>query len=265
MAEVLSRDPSERAGGRVHRAIAIIPARLGSTRFPRKVLADKTGKPLIQHVVEAASRAGSVERVIVATDSREVVDAVSRFGGVALLTSKEHPNGTSRIAEAASLLRLSVDQIVVNVQGDEPEIEPEVIDASVRVLVDGEGEVGTVASPFATDESADNPNIVKVVRTLDGRALYFSRSMIPHDRDRTGSDEARPLRHVGIYAYRVGLLRRYATMPETPLERVERLEQLRILEHGYRIMVAVQDSRHAGIDTPEQYESFVTRWVARHP
>lgn len=245
------------------KAIAIIPARLGSTRFPRKVLADETGKPLIQHVVEAASRAASVERVIVATDSREVVDAVSRFGGVALLTSKEHPNGTSRIAEAASLLRLSVDQIVVNVQGDEPEIEPEVIDESVRVLVEGEGEVGTVASPLSNAEDAENPNIVKVVRGLDGRALYFSRSPIPYDRDRSGSDESRPLRHVGIYAYRVGLLRRYVTMEESPLERVERLEQLRVLEHGYRIMVAVRESHHAGIDTREQYEAFVSRWRER--
>ncbi len=265
MAEILSQDSPELSGRHLPQAIAIIPARLGSTRFPRKVLADKTGKPLIQHVVEAASKAESVERVIVATDSREVVDAVSRFGGVALLTSENHPNGTSRIAEAASLLRLSDDQIVINVQGDEPEIEPEVIDASVRALVDGEGEVGTVASPLAPDESADNPNIVKVVRSLDGRALYFSRSTIPHDRDRTGTDEARPLRHVGIYAYRVGLLRRYATMPESPLERIERLEQLRVLEHGYRIMVAVQESRHAGIDTPEQYQAFLERCSDRRP
>lgn len=244
-------------------AIAIIPARLGSTRFPRKVLADATGKPLIQHVVEGAARASTVERVIVATDSREVVDAVARFRGVALLTAREHPNGTSRIGEAVALLRLPVLQVVVNVQGDEPEIEPEVIDACVRALIDTDSDIGTVASPMQNSEDAENPNIVKVVRGIDGRALYFSRAPIPYDRDRSGGDEARPLRHIGVYAYRVGFLRKYAALPETALERVERLEQLRALEHGYRISVAIQESRHSGVDTPEQYEAFVERWKAR--
>lgn len=261
MAEL--QQPFSGVSGRFTGAIAIIPARLGSTRFPRKVLADVTGKPLIQHVVEAAARASTVERVIVATDSREVVDAVARFRGVALLTSRDHPNGTSRIGEAAALLRLPVSQVVVNVQGDEPEIEPEVIDACVHALVDTDSDIGTVASPMQNSEDAENPNIVKVVRGVDGRALYFSRAAIPHDRDRSGGDEVRPLRHIGVYAYRVGFLRKYTALSETPLERVERLEQLRVLEHGYRISVAIQESRHSGVDTPEQYAAFVERWKAR--
>ncbi|MGH7245101.1 MAG: 3-deoxy-manno-octulosonate cytidylyltransferase [Phycisphaerales bacterium] len=238
--------------------VAIIPARLGSTRFPGKVLANKTGKPLIQHVCEAAKRSRLLLRVVVATDDETVMAAVKSFGGDAVMTRTDHPNGTSRLAEAAQKLGLSPDAIVVNVQGDEPEIEPEVIDAAVRAL--GEAPVATVASPMNETDAA-NPNIVKVVVRLDGTALYFSRARVPHVRDAANASSGRPLRHVGLYVYRRSFLDRYLTLAQTPLERSESLEQLRILEHGYTIAVATlaNEVGYAGIDTPEQYEAFVKR------
>ncbi|MFZ4575834.1 MAG: 3-deoxy-manno-octulosonate cytidylyltransferase, partial [Phycisphaerales bacterium] len=160
-------------------AVAIIPARLGSTRFPRKVLAAATGKPLIQHVWERARAAWSVRRVVIATDDPEVSAAVASFGGEALMTRRDHPNGTARLAEAAALLALTDDDVVVNVQGDEPEVDPFVIDAAVAKMHDSNADVATVASPFAAGEDPTNPNIVKVVLALDGHAIYFSRSLIP--------------------------------------------------------------------------------------
>lgn len=260
-------------------AVGIIPARLGSTRFPGKVLAAETGRPLIQHVYEAAKCARSLARVIVATDDERVATAVRAFGGETALTRTDHPNGTSRLAEAVVKLRLPHDQIIVNVQGDEPELDPATIDASVQAFIDGERSrgpwteraglavgsmfsglaVATAAAPFTTSEQAADPNCVKVVRALDGTALYFSRSQIPFDRDRAASAPSVWLRHVGIYVYRCGFLRAYAALPSTPLEKLEQLEQLRVLEHGGQIAVALVARAHAGIDTPEQYAAFVQR------
>ncbi len=254
--------------------VALIPARLGSTRFPRKALADETGTPLVVHVCERAREAPSVERVVVATDAEEIATAVRTAGFEAVMTG-EHPNGTSRLVEASRVLGLSPGDVVVNVQGDEPEIEPGVIDAAVGALRVEPGSaygadagrrraaVGTVASPIAPGDDPADPNVVKVVLGAPARAsdvapaLYFSRAAIPHDRD--GDGGARWLRHVGIYAYLVETLGGYASMDETPLERAERLEQLRWLEHGLPIAVAVRESSHAGIDTPEQYRAFVER------
>ena len=238
-------------------AVILIPARLASERFPRKVLASETGKPLIQHVYEAASRAASAARVVIATDADEVHEAVRAFGGESVMTDAAHPNGTSRLAQAATLLDLPDESIVVNVQGDEPEIEPAVIDAAVAAL--GDAPMSTVGSPFAADEDPANPNIVKVVAGQDGRALYFSRALVPHDRDNTGHAAATPTKHVGLYVYRRDFLQTYSTLPPTPLEQTEKLEQLRVLEHGYRINVAICQTRHHGIDTPEQYAAFVER------
>ncbi len=265
---------------RDRKAVAIIPARMGSTRFPAKALADETGKPLVVHVCEQAAKAGSVSRVVVATDDQRIRAAVEAHAFEALMTSPEHPNGTSRLAQAATLLKLKAHQIVVNVQGDEPEIEPEVIDGAVAALgastaIDrtadrtaGGGErfqwVGTVASPIEREEDAENPNVVKVVLgALEAdlcvaQGLYFSRAKIPYSRDQT--ETAGYFRHVGIYAYPVSALNAYLTLEETPLERVERLEQLRWLEHGCPIAVAIRASAHTGIDTPEQYRAFVERW-----
>lgn len=234
-------------------AVAIVPARLASERFPRKVLASETGKPLIQHAAEAAARAATITRVVVAADDREIAEALAPFGTEVVLTG-EHPNGTSRLAEAARLLDLPDDTVVVNVQGDEPEIEPEVIDAAVGAL--GDCPVATVGSPFAPGDDPANPNIVKVVTRCDGRALCFTRALVPHPRSDGG---AKPLRHVGIYVYRRSFLEVYASLAPTPLEITERLEQLRVLEHGYDIAVAACESSHEGIDTPEQYARFVER------
>lgn len=244
--------------------VAIIPARLGSTRFPGKVLADKTGKPLIQHVCEAAARSRLLSRVVVATDDRAVLGVVKGFGGEAVLTGTEHPNGTSRLAEASQRLGLGPDTIVVNVQGDEPEIEASVIDAAVEAL--GSAPVATVATPMNPDEAA-NPNIVKVVVRCDGTALYFSRARVPFIREAANAEAGRPLRHVGLYVYRRSFLDRYLTLTPTPLERAESLEQLRILEHGFTIAVATlsREVGYAGIDTPEQYEAFVKRTLASGP
>ena len=256
------------------KAVAIIPARMGSTRFPGKALASETGRPLVVHVCERAAGAGSIGRVVVATDSQEIRSAVESHGFEAVMTGA-HPNGTSRLAEAAEVLGLEASRIVVNVQGDEPEIEGGVIDGAVAALcaerIDPRfpdagrvgAHVGTVMSRIADPGSFTDPNVVKVVSGLVepddaiARVLYFSRAGVPMDRDGVGGVVA--YRHVGIYAYRVADLRTYMTLGETPLERAERLEQLRWLEHGYAIAAAVRESSHTGIDTPEQYAAFVAR------
>jgi 3-deoxy-manno-octulosonate cytidylyltransferase (CMP-KDO synthetase) len=246
-------------------ATVIIPARLGSTRFPGKVLADRTGRPMIRHVVEAAARARGVARVVVAADDEAVSRAVRAFGGECVMTRRDHPNGTSRLAEAAAILGLPGDAVVVNVQGDEPEIEPAIIEAGLNALAGSAAPMATVASPFGPDEDPANPNIVKVVLRLDGTAMYFSRAAIPFVRD-PGGGGIPPLRHVGLYVYRRGFLDAYTMLDSTELERTEQLEQLRVLAHGYPIAVAVEPTRGlSGIDTPEQYEAFVQRWRRAHP
>lgn len=239
--------------------VAIIPARFGSTRFPGKPLADDTGKPLIQHVVEAAARAERVDRVLVATDDQRICDAVGAWGGVSVMTATTHPNGASRLAEAADIIGLEDDDTIVNVQGDEPEIDPVLIDAAVDTLLASDAHVATIASPFAAGEDPADPNIVKVVVGVRGEALYFSRAVIPHHREMHESAAASPLKHVGLYVYRRPFLRKYIALDPTPLEQTERLEQLRILEHGVAITVAVRTALHTGVDTPEQYAAFVSR------
>lgn len=249
-------------------ATAIVPARLGSTRFPRKVLARETGTPLVVHVCRRAAMAQRVGQVVVATDEDEVARAVSEAGFRTVMTSPDHENGTSRLAEAATLLGLGDKDLVVNVQGDEPEIDPSVIDGAIEALTrpGTAASVGTVVAPFATDEDPSDPNIVKAVVSLlwpedsVGLAIYFSRARVPHQRDPGAG--VRPLKHIGIYAYTAGALRRYVALEPTPLERTEKLEQLRWLEHGDRIAVALRTARHHGIDTPEQYAAFVRRWHA---
>ncbi|MEC9372323.1 MAG: 3-deoxy-manno-octulosonate cytidylyltransferase [Planctomycetota bacterium] len=244
--------------------IVIIPARHGSVRFPGKPLANETGRPLIQHVVESARRCAAVARVVVATDDARIEEAVRGFGGECVMTRADHENGTSRLAEAAEALGLGDDAVVVNVQGDEPEIEGEVSEGAIEALEAPGAVMGTVGSMFAADEDPADANIVKVVRRLDGTALYFSRALIPHLREGVGEGEGeRALKHVGIYAYRRDFLRTYVGLSPTPLERTERLEQLRALEHGFAIGVEVRRAAHHGIDTPQQYAAFVERWRAR--
>ena len=243
-----------------HAAIAVIPARIGSTRFPRKLLADKTGKPLIVHVVERVRQAASIARIIVATDHKDIYSAVADAGADVVMTSANHPNGTSRIAEVVANMP-DRPEIVVNVQGDEPEIEPEVIDLLVAGLrADPEAPMATLVSEFQEGEDPANPNIVKVLVDQQQRAIYFSRALVPFDRDRAGIT---PLKHPGIYAYRPDFLLEYVKLPATPLEQIEKLEQLRAIEHGYKIAVIQTRTAHHGIDTPEQYEQFVERWRAQ--
>ena len=245
-------------------AVVIIPARLGSTRFPRKVLADATGRPLIRHVWERASLS-SAERVVIATDADEVAAAVRSFGGEVVMTSSTHENGTSRLAEASGTLGLGDDVIVVNVQGDEPEMDPRAIDEVVRLLESSKAPMSTIATPIEDEAVYRAASAVKVVLRggPDGeaRAMYFSRSPIPHVRD--AGDPIRALLHVGIYGYRAGFLREYARLEPTPLERSEKLEQLRALQHGFDIAVGVLEMKSVGVDTPEDYERFVERWRHR--
>ncbi len=237
-------------------AIAIIPARYASTRLPGKPLLAETGKPLIQHVVEAVQNASALGRIVVATDDARIADAVAAFGGEAVMTSADCRTGTDRLAEAAGTLGLADDAIVVNVQGDEPDIPPACLDALVALLVDTDAPMATLCTPLPAEKAAD-PNKVKVVRAGNGLALYFSRSLIPHDRDATG--EASHFLHLGVYAYRAGFLKHFAGLPSTPAESVEKLEQLRALEHGFPIAVAEVDYDGVGIDTPEDYAQFVAR------
>lgn len=256
--------------------VVCIPARYASTRFPAKVLARDTGKYLIQHTWEQARKARLPERVVIAADDERIAQAAREFGAECVLTSPEHNSGTDRIAEAVG--RSDAD-IVVNVQGDEPRIDPDHIDRLARMLLDDpEAPMATLAAPFTTREQIPDPNVVKVVvsslvarrssleagrTTYDGpvRAIYFSRSPIPYDRDRAGvGDAGHYLRHIGVYAYRREFLLKITSLPQTPLEKLEKLEQLRAIENGYTILVGRVEHTCEGIDTPEQYAAFVKRW-----
>jgi 3-deoxy-manno-octulosonate cytidylyltransferase (CMP-KDO synthetase) len=244
----------------------IIPARLQSTRLPRKLLLDETGRPLIEYTWRAACRATSLKRVLIAADSDEIARVVTAFGGQCELTG-DHPSGTDRIAEVARRCCPDGD-IFVNIQGDEPEIDPANIDAVVAALVDcPDAQMATLATPMTSLEQVNASSCVKVVVAADGRALYFSRAAIPFCRDRT-PDEAlrtdRPwLLHLGIYAYRADFLRKLTTLPPSRLEQLEKLEQLRALEAGARIQVAVVEHHSVGIDTPDDYARFVERQRVR--
>ena len=227
---------------------AIIPARWASTRFPGKPLVLLRGKPLVQHVWERARRAKSVGSVIVATDDMRIAEAAFGFGAEVALTSPKHPTGTDRLAEVAA--KLPAARIVLNVQGDEPDIAPSTIDRLARELLDNPRlGMATAANPIVDLADARNPNVVKVVTDRDGRALYFSRSLIPHDRD--GAGGVRYLRHQGIYAYRRRVLLDFVRWKPTPLEQAEKLEQLRALEHGVSIGVVVVRCASVGVDAPE--------------
>jgi 3-deoxy-manno-octulosonate cytidylyltransferase (CMP-KDO synthetase) len=233
------------------RVVGLIPARYASKRFPGKALADLAGKPLLQHVVERARQARSLSEVVVATDDARIAAAVRAFGGKVQMTAATHPSGTDRIAEVARDLACD---LVVNIQGDEPLIDPAEIDAAVApLLADAWIPMGTLACPLSVEQAAD-PNAVKVVVGVDGFALYFSRAPIPYLRDGHRGGVSPHLLHIGLYVYRREVLLRLAGLPPTPLEELERLEQLRALEHGIRIRVVVTDHPSIGVDTPEDLE-----------
>jgi 3-deoxy-manno-octulosonate cytidylyltransferase (CMP-KDO synthetase) len=228
------------------KVLCVIPARYASTRLPGKPLADIAGRPMIQRVYERAVLAQAVNRVVVATDDERVLAAVAAFGGTAVLTSPRHPSGTDRLAEVAA--DYPGAKVVINVQGDEPLIDPALIDALAAVmLAEPELVMATAKSPLAETEYHD-PAAVKVVTDQAGYALYFSRSLIPYPRQREGFAACK---HIGIYAYRRDFLLRFAKLPPGALERAESLEQLRALENGYRIKVLSADSAAPGVDTPE--------------
>lgn len=236
----------------------LIPARLASTRLPDKALADIGGQPMVVRVARNAAEAGA-ETVVVATDHERIVQACSAHGVRALLTRADHASGSDRLAEACGLLGLDDEAIVVNVQGDEPLMPPEMIRRCARLLTDRTDCVmATVAHPIHDRADWLNPHVVKTVLDAQDRALYFTRAPVPFLRDSppgTLPSAPAPLRHLGLYAYRAGFLRRFPTLPESPLERTESLEQLRVLWHGERIAVHVTD--HApgtGVDTAEDLE-----------
>jgi 3-deoxy-manno-octulosonate cytidylyltransferase (CMP-KDO synthetase) len=245
--------------GRIRvKVLACIPARYGSTRFAGKVLAKDTGKFLIQHTYERACEARLAEKIIIAADDEKVVDACKSFGAECMLTSLEHQSGTDRIAEAVADIDV---EIVVNLQADEPEIDPANIDYLAELLIKNpDYPMATLAAEFQTAEQIADPNIVKVVLDCQGGAIYFSRSPIPYDREKAGIGEiGQYLRHLGIYAYRKEFLLKITTLPQTPLEKTEKLEQLRAIENGFPILVGKVEHTCDGIDTPEQYEAFVKR------
>ncbi len=247
------------------RVSAYIPARFGSTRFPGKPLARDTGKYLIQHVYEAVRRARRIDSCVVCTDDERILVAVRSFGGEAVMTRSDHASGTDRIAEAVSRASSSPPDVVLNVQGDEPEIDPAHLDRLVERLESSPGcEVATLASAFPSDADPSDPNCVKVVLRRDGNALYFSRARIPYRRDANTAIDAPPyLLHLGVYAYRREFLLEMASWPAARLEEIERLEQLRVLEHGRSIAVVTVSHAAPGIDTEPEYRAFVERCTRR--
>jgi 3-deoxy-manno-octulosonate cytidylyltransferase (CMP-KDO synthetase) len=236
----------------------IIPARYASTRLPGKPLLRQTGKYLVQHVYERACQARRADHVIVATDDPRIVTAVESFGGHVVRTRRDHPSGTDRVAEVAG--QLDAD-LVLNLQGDEPLIDPTALDLLFDLLVKHpQADMATLATPLRTREQWQSPNCVKVVCDATGRALYFSRSPIPHVRDGQPDFALRPARfllHLGLYAYRRPFLLRLAALPPEPLEQLEKLEQLRVLALGHPIQVGVVEQSGIGVDTYEDYERFV--------
>ena len=235
--------------------LVVIPARLGSTRLPRKPLADIGGKPMVVRVAERANQS-LAQSVVVATDSAEIEAVCNEHRIECLLTSPDHPTGTDRLAQVAQLLKLPANTLVVNVQGDEPLIPPELINQVAQTLASNtQCAISTIAVPISDLSEIDNPNVVKVVLNRAGEALYFSRASIPFVRDAQSTQKIEHLRHLGIYAYRADFLQAYSRLEAAPPEQAEALEQLRALWNGYRIAVhTAPEAPPAGVDTPEDLE-----------
>jgi len=246
------------------KVLGIIPARYGSTRFPGKPLALLAGRPMVQWVYERASQTELLKEVLVATDDQRIFDAVKKFGGRVVMTRADHPSGSDRIAEVAAT---SDAEIIVNIQGDEPLIEPAAIDRGVKILLDHPAaQVGTLVRPIRDAADLRNPNVVKVALAQDRTALYFSRSAIPFCRGLRRAQSSRAqtdaewllqhtyFKHIGLYIFRRDLLLQFVKWPLGVLERVESLEQLRLLEHGVRIHVAVTEYEARSVDTEEDWE-----------
>lgn len=236
--------------------IGVIPARFASSRFEGKVLADLMGKPLIQHVWERAKRATLLDKVIIACDDEKVKEAAKKFGAEVLFTASGHTSGTDRITEVVNPLDC---KIVVNIQADEPLIHPSMIDAVVKILQEDKNLcMGTLIKKIKDDEEISDPNVVKVVTDKDNFALYFSRSPIPHRRYHDPNEPVVFYKHIGLYSYTKDFLFTYTNLPPSKLERIEKLEQLRVLENGYRIKTAETNLETIGVDTPEDLEKVKT-------
>lgn len=228
-------------------SIVIIPARYNSKRFPGKVIADLNGKPLIEHVYQRSIQAKLVDQVLIATDDKRVFDRVKEFGGRAVMTAAEHKSGTDRLAEVARDLDA---EIIVNVQGDEPLIRPEMINQAIKIIKNNsDTQMSTLASPIS-EITAQKEDRVKVVIDKNNYALYFSRSMVPYYREMNKLKQEY-LQHIGLYVYRRDFLLKYTDLEPTPLEKAEALEQLRVLENGYKIKVGITDHHGPGVDSPE--------------
>jgi 3-deoxy-manno-octulosonate cytidylyltransferase (CMP-KDO synthetase) len=236
--------------------VVVIPARFASTRLPGKALREICGKPMLQHVYERGSESMATE-VVIATDDDRIAEVAATFGATVCMTGNQHQSGTERIAEVADLLGWDDDQIVVNLQGDEPAMPSILIDQCAALLDDKAADIATLASPILKDEDFDNPNVVKVIRDIDDHAIYFSRTAIPYAREAANRQLAAStaLHHHGIYAYHCGVLRRFVAAPPSDLEVCEQLEQLRALSLGMTIAVGVPTERPGtGVDTEEDLE-----------
>lgn len=251
----------------------VIPARWASTRLPEKMLLSETGWPLIRHTYEQAKKARLAQRVVIATDDERIFNAAKQFGAEVVMTDPRHPTGTDRLAEVAAKHLSDVD-LIVNVQGDEPELEPDNIDLLIELSLKTKPAMGTLVARFPAEQkdgpgSPCDPNCVKAVlgakREHGFQALYFSRSLVPYPRDAHGQviSPQHYFLHLGIYAYTPEFLQQYVKLPQTPLELTEKLEQLRILEHGYDIVAAVVAKAVPGVDTRADYEAFVARFAQR--
>lgn len=260
----------------------VIPARFASTRFPQKMLVAETGWPLIRHTYEQAKKASRAQRVVIATDDDRIAEAIKAFGGDFVMTDPNHATGTDRLAEVAEK-HLSDMDLIVNVQGDEPELEPEKIDALIELYAAADADMATLVCPFPSDKTSGSgspldPACCKAVLgapvyrksaqtdTIIGYdALYFSRSPIPYARDTNGEiiNPADYFMHIGIYAYAPQFLKAYVRMPQGRLEKMEKLEQLRVLENGYKIVAGIVQNATPGIDTAEDYKAFLQRWKGK--
>jgi 3-deoxy-manno-octulosonate cytidylyltransferase (CMP-KDO synthetase) len=261
----------------------VIPARYASTRFPGKPLLTETGWPLVRHVYEQAKQSKLAQQVVIATDDERIAEVIKSFGGEYVMTDSNHPTGTDRLAEVATRYLPDVD-LIVNVQGDEPELEPEKIDALIELYAAaGDAAMATLVCPFPSDKFSGNgspldPAACKAVLgkpvfkkgasteiTIGYEALYFSRNLVPYPRETEGkvTDPSQYFMHIGIYAYAPDFLKKFVTLPQGHLEKSEKLEQLRVLENGYKIVAGIVAGATPGIDTPEDYAAFLERWKAK--
>lgn len=234
------------------KTIAIIPSRYGSTRFPGKPLALIKGKPMIEWVVENVKKTNKVDDVYVATDDSRIFDVVNSFGGKAIMTSDKHTCGTDRLAECVEILKLDDEDIILNIQGDEPTFRSEMVEDLISIFDDGNVYFGTLKVEIKNDEELNNPNCVKVINDLKGDAIYFSRYTIPYVRDEKNIGLVKHYKHIGAYGYKKWFLMKYSKMEKSGLEISESLEQLRAIENGYKIRVKETKYETVGVDIPDQ-------------